>query len=374
MREFRLAKEGAGVLQSMKILYVKDRFGVHDRRFLQAIISQGHRPIAVQLNSDASLGVDVGVPVSHVSDENLPELIRCEKVDVVHAGPIPFASSLVKVLPSGLPLVVVSWGSDILLDCALSRDLKTKALDALERASVVLVDCQAVAKTIASWQLELPATVISFPWGLDLSRFTALPVSASRKLRESLGWKGNDVFVSTRSWEANYGIQSLIDAFARVVRKAPMARLLLVGDGSLRPEIIGMISSLGLADYIHAPGRVDEQELSIMYGAADVYVSSSFCDGSSISLLEAMANGKPVIAHHEFGNLDWVSPGENGWLVDCRDPAKFADAILAALKSRNCWQNMGMVGRQQVFEKADWERNSLLLSEAYRLALQGAVS
>lgn len=358
----------------MKILYVKDRFGVHDRRFLQAIISQGHRLVAVQLNSDAVQGIDVGVPVSHVSDENLPELIRRERVDVVHAGPIPFASSLAKTLPFGLPLIVVSWGSDILLDCALSPDLKAQALNALERSRVILVDCQAVAKTIASWLPKLPATVISFPWGLDLSRFEVLPVSASRELRKSLGWEGNDVFVSTRSWEANYGIQSLLEAFARVVQKAPKARLMLVGDGSQRPEIMGMISSIGLADYIHAPGRVDEHELPVMYGAADVYVSSSFCDGSSISLLEAMANGKPVIAHHEFGNLDWVSPDENGWLVDCRDPTKFANAILAALKSRNCWQSMGMVGRQQVFEKADWERNSLLLSEAYRLALQGAVS
>lgn len=358
----------------MKILYVKDRYGVHDRRFLQAIISQGHRPIAVQLNSHATQSIDLGFPVSCVSEANLLELIRCEKVDVVHAGPVPFASSLVKILPVGLPLVVVSWGSDILLDCAQSPDLKAKALVALERASVVLVDCQAVAKTIASWLPKLSASVISFPWGLDLLRFEALPVSASREMRKSLGWQNNDVFVSTRSWEENYGIQSLIKAFALVVRKAPMARLLLVGDGSLRPEIMGMISSLGLVDHIHAPGRVDEHELPVMYGAADVYVSSSFCDGSSISLLEAMANGKPVIAHHEFGNLDWVLPDENGWLVDCRDPAKFAEAILVALKSRPRWQGMGLLGRKLVFDKADWARNSLLLSKAYQLALEGAAS
>lgn len=358
----------------MKILYVKDRYGVHDRRFLQAIISQGHRPIAVQLNSHATQSIDLGVPVSCVSEANLLELIRREKVDVVHAGPVPFASSLVDILPVGLPLVVVSWGSDILFDCTQNPDLKTQALAALQRASVVLVDCRAVGQAIASWLPKLSASVISFPWGLDLPRFEALPVSASREMRKSLGWQNNDVFVSTRSWEENYGIQSLIKAFALVVRKAPMARLLLVGDGSLRPEIMGMISSLGLVDHIHAPGRVDEHELPVMYGAADVYVSSSFCDGSSISLLEAMANGKPVIAHHEFGNLDWVLPDENGWLVDCRDPAKFAEAILVALKSRPRWQGMGLLGRKLVFDKADWARNSLLLSKAYQLALEEGAS
>jgi phosphatidylinositol alpha-1,6-mannosyltransferase len=177
--------------------------------------------------------------------------------------------------------------------------------------------------------------------------------------------------ISTRSWEADYGIQSLIEAFARVVPKAPKARLLLVGDGSLRPEIMDMISSLGLLDHVHAPGRVDEHELPVMYGAADIYVSSSFCDGSSISLLEAMANQKPVIAHHEYGNLDWVRPDENGWIVDCRDPEKFADAILVSLDSRSRWRSMGVNGRKLVFEKADWGRNSLLLGEAYRVATQG---
>lgn len=356
----------------MKILYVKDRYGVHDRRFLQAIIAQGHHPIAVQLNSNATPGIDLDVPVRCVSEAKLRELTADEKVDVVHAGPVPFASSLVEILPDNLPLVVVSWGSDILLDCAQCPDLKAKAMLALERASVVLVDCQAVAKTITSWLPELRATVISFPWGLDLSRFATLPVPASRELRKSLGWEGCDVFVSTRSWEANYGIQSLIEAFALIVPKAPRARLLLVGDGSLRPEIMGMISSHGLRDHIHAPGRIDEHELPVMYGAADVYISSSFCDGSSISLLEAMASTKPVIAHHEFGNLDWVLQDENGWLVDCRNSAELAKAILASLESHNRWQAMGQLGRELVFGKADWERNSLFLSKAYQQAILGA--
>lgn len=367
-----MAKEDAIVLQSMKILYVKDRYGVHDRRFLQAIIAQGHCPIAVQLNNHANPGVDLGVPVRCVSDDTLLTLIKCEQVDVVHAGPIPFASSLVDFLPVHLPMVVVSWGSDVLLDCALDADLKAKALIALKRANVVLVDCRAVGQTIASWLPELSASVISFPWGLDLPRFKNLPESASCAMRKSLGWQNNDVFVSTRSWEANYGIQSLIEAFALVVRAAPKARLLLVGDGSLRPEIMGMISSLGLVDFIYAPGRVDEHELPIMYGAADVYISSSFCDGSSISLLEAMANGKPVVAHQEFGNLDWVFPDKNGWLTDCRDPVVFASTILLALDTRGHWQSMGQLGRQLVFDKADWGRNSLHLSRAYEQAFLGA--
>lgn len=367
-----MAKEDAIVLQSMKILYVKDRYGVHDRRFLQAIIAQGHCPIAVQLNSHANSGVDLGVPVSCVSDDTLLMLIEREQVDVVHAGPMPFVSSLVDFLPVDLPLVVVSWGSDILLDCARNAGLKARALVALKRANVVLVDCRAVGQAIASWLPELSASVISFPWGLDLPRFKNRPESASCAMRESLGWQSNDVFVSTRSWEANYGIQSLIEAFALVVQAAPKARLLLVGDGSLRPEIMGMISSLGLVDFIHAPGRVDEHELPVMYGAADVYISSSFCDGSSISLLEAMANARPVVAHQEFGNLDWVFPDENGWLTDCRDPVMFARTILLALDSRERWQSMGQSGRQLVFDKADWGRNSLLLSKAYEQALQGA--
>lgn len=356
----------------MNVLYVKDRYTVHDRRFIEAIVAQGHVPVAVQLNNAETPGVAPGVPVRRVSTEILPELIKQERIGVVHAGPVTFSSSFVTILPPDLPLVVVSWGSDILLDCAQDPHLKAPAIVALERANVVLVDCKAVARTIASWLPELTAKVISFPWGLDLPRFEVLPLAASSEMRKSLGWQSNDVLVSTRSWEANYGIQSLIEAFALVVQKAPMARLLLVGDGSLRPEIMSMIASLGLLEHIHAPGRGDEHELPVMYGAADVYVSSSFCDGSSISLLEAMASGKPVIAHHEFGNLDWVLPDENGWLVDCRDPEKFADAILVALKARIRWQSMGLLGRKLVFNKADWARNSLLLSKAYQLALEGA--
>lgn len=356
----------------MKILYVKDRYGVHDCRFLQAIMAQGHCPVAVQLGSESMPSVDPGVSVRCLKGEDLAELARYENVDVVHIGPVPFASSVEGHLPEGLPWVVVSWGSDILLDCAQSPELKTKALVALKRAKVVLVDCQAVAETISSWLPDLMVKVISFPWGLDLPRFATLPLAPARALRKSLGWDECDVFVSTRSWEENYGIQSLVEAFALLVRNAPSARLLLVGDGSLRHDIRNMIASRGLDAFIHTPGRIDELELPILYGAADVYVSSSYCDGSSISLLEAMANGRPVIAHREFGNLDWVKHQENGWLVDCRDPLSLADTMMAALAGRNRWQSMGQRGRALVFEKADWASNSLLLSKAYQLALGGA--
>jgi glycosyltransferase involved in cell wall biosynthesis len=353
---------------SMKILYVKDRYTVHDRRFVEAIVAQGHVPIAVQADGDETVGTYPGVPVRRISVEDLPAIVAREGIEVVHAGPVPFAARIAKNLPLKLPLVVVCWGSDILLDCAQDIHLRAQAVTALERASVVLVDCQAVAQTIATWLPDLSAAVISFPWGLDLPRFEVLPTAVSHEMRKSLGWLNNDVFVSTRSWENNYGIQSLVAAFALVVKRVPTARLLLVGDGSLRPEIMGMVASLGLLDHIRTPGRVDEHELPVMVGAADVYVSSSYCDGTSISLLEAMVSGKPVIGHNEFGNLDWVLPDENGWLVDCHDPAKLADSILVSLEARNRWPSMGLLGRKRVFERADWGRNSLRLSEAYHQA------
>lgn len=354
----------------MKILYVKDRYTVHDRRFIEAIGAQGHVPLAVQVDGDAAIGIPPGVPVQRISVEDLREIVRREGVDVVQAGPVPFSSRIAANLPLDLPLVVVCWGSDILLDCAQDLHLRAQAVVALERADVVLADCHVVAQTIASWLPDLPATVISFPWGLDLRRFEVLPTAASSEIRRSLGWQNNDVLVSTRSWEPNYGIQSLVAAFALVVERAPMARLLLVGDGSLRSEIMSMVSSLGLSDHIHAPGRVDEHELPVMYGAADIYVSSSVCDGTSISLLEAMVSGKPAIGHHEFGNLDWILPDENGWLADCHDPAKLADTILVSLEARYRWPSMGLLGRKRVFERADWARNSLRLGEAYQQALK----
>ena len=119
----------------------------------------------------------------------------------------------------------------------------------------------------------------------------------------------------------------LVDAFAEVARRAPAARLALVGDGPLRQEVEARVQALGLSGRVQLKGPVDDvwPELA----AADIFVMPSHREPLGIAVLEAMAAGLPVVASRVGGLPELVEAGVNGELVPPGDPLALASAVLA---------------------------------------------
>lgn len=355
------------------ILYVTESYKAHDRRFLEAIGKQtekiwfantGRSPLseAIILPAPVSLWPGIGQPIS-----TWQKLIDHYDIHTVHAGPL---DTVLPVIAGHIdrPLVGMSWGSDILVNASKNVAVREQLIRTLNKVDALIVDCSAVINKLMQWVPDLSIPCIQFPWGVDLNRFETLPEVHSLALRERMGWKDKIVIISTRSWSVMYGIPTLIEAFSLLSKKLPDARLILIGDGDLRENVLSQIKHLQLGDKVHCPGRLEEEELPLWYGAADIYVSSSLSDGSSVSLLEAMACGLPVIVHREHGNLEWVTDKENGLLVNCKEPEKISDVILRAVKSRDLLQKMGRANRKKIVDKADWHSNSRKIIRAYDLA------
>ena len=125
----------------------------------------------------------------------------------------------------------------------------------------------------------------------------------------------------------------------------------------------------GLSDRAHVPGVVEPEELPAYYRAADLYVSASRSDGSSISLLEAMASGRPALVSDIPGNKEWVRSGENGWLFSDGDVEELATDLVKAASSRSELADMGAQARRIVEARGDWTSNFPKLLEAYQLAM-----
>lgn len=185
-------------------------------------------------------------------------------------------------------------------------------------------------------------------------------------LRDRLGWNGCRVLISVRSLEPNHGAWVLFEALRRTLPDLPDVRVVLLGDGTLRRALEERVRSEGLEDRVYWGGQVSEDQLPAYFREADLYVSAAFCDGTSVSLLGAMASGLPVVVTDGAGNREWVRPGIHGWLVPREDPEALADTLRAALEVDASERlRIGATNHREIRERADWNRNFGRLLEAY---------
>ncbi|MBI3812628.1 MAG: glycosyltransferase [Nitrospirae bacterium] len=163
--------------------------------------------------------------------------------------------------------------------------------------------------------------------------------------------------------------ETLLRAFARVHQSLPAARLVMVGDGELRDRLVGFAANLGLGESVRFVGfRSDVQRL---LPAFDLFVLSSHEEGLPISLLEAMAAGRPVVATAVGCIPELVSNGERGLVVPPRAPENLADAILKLLSDESARARYGEAGKQHVESRFSLSEMINRYESLYRRATDG---
>jgi glycosyltransferase involved in cell wall biosynthesis len=229
---------------------------------------------------------------------------------------------------------------------------------------VLAADCQTVVDAARGLGCNAPARI--FPWGVDLEHFTP---AGSQNLRETLGWQKKVVFLCNRTMEKLYGVDVVVRAFVKAAREAPDIRLLLFGRGSQEPFIRQLLAEARIQDKVHFGGYAGLETLPDIYRSADFYVSASHSDGSSVSLMEALACGKPVLVSDIPSNREWVRPGSEGWLFHDGDSDQLAEQMKEAAGIKNIEHN-SRNARQRAEECADWKKNFQVLLAAYNDAIE----
>ena len=144
------------------------------------------------------------------------------------------------------------------------------------------------------------------------------------------------------------GVSYFIDAVPAILREVPTARFLLVGRGKEEASLRDQAKRLGVdAAVIFAGFR---QDIGRFYRAMDLSVLTSLSEGLSITLLESMSFGLPVVATMVGGNPEVVIDGRTGYLVPARDPAAVVERIVRLLKDRTLRLRMGAEGKRRVEE------------------------
>ena len=385
----------------MRIIYLSDFLTIHDERFLCKLAEKGYDTWLVTYYHQPRLPERIrrikGLHIVHwynqvyakrfevdreyVSLESSDWLARllglqglgqcfrhfCRAIeqiepDVVHAGWV-YSSGLIAAMSGFQPWLLMPWGSDIQVFPYESRLRRLVARYVLRRADMITCDCQAVKEHIIQLAGYPADRIVVVPWGVDLQRFR--PLAQPGSVRTQLGWENAKIIIITRQLRSFYGIEYLVSAMPAILAAEPQARLLICGDGPLESVLRDMVRQLDLETAVHFAGFVPNPLLPECLNAADVYVSPSLEDGSSLSLMEAMTCGLPVVVTDIPAALEWVKDGQSGYVVPKRDVERLATAITNVLHDDTLRSQMSKHSLATAHSRADWDKNFALIEEIY---------
>lgn len=174
-------------------------------------------------------------------------------------------------------------------------------------------------------------------------------------------------FVGSLVWEKKVeGVKMLIKAFKAVIKEYPNAKLLIIGDGEYREDVERLVKELNIKNNVVFTGFLED--VFVPLSITDIYTHISHQEGGvSISLLEAMSMGKPVIATRVGGIPELIIDRENGILVES-DPGLIANAITELYSDNKKMKELGENARKTVEEGYTWELISEKFMEIYEEA------
>ena len=195
--------------------------------------------------------------------------------------------------------------------------------------------CVSRSSAVAMTDLGLPPDRISVIWnGIDLEKY---PFA---------GPKPDGPAVTVARLNPEKDIATLLRAAAVVAQSLPMFRLEIAGDGPERPALEQLSASLGMQDHVRFLGEI--HDVPCLLARASMFVLSSRTEGVSLTILEAMARGLPVVATSVGGNPEVVAHETTGILVPAGDPDALASHLLWLTRHPQISEAMGRAGRQRV--------------------------
>ncbi|HSJ48504.1 MAG TPA: TIGR04063 family PEP-CTERM/XrtA system glycosyltransferase [Gammaproteobacteria bacterium] len=310
--------------------------------------------------------------VVHGLRKRLDEVVRKLKPDILHAHS-PALNGLAALSVArrhGIPLVyeVRAFWEDAAVDHGTSREgglryRLTRALEThvLKGADAVTTICEGLRGDIIDRGLpEDKVTVI--PNSVALERFPLLK-GKDESLLVELGLQGSRVVGFIGSFYAYEGLPLLLEALPLILSQRDDVRLLLVGGGPQEKALRQLTEQLGLGNKVIFTGRVSHNEVQRYYSLVDIFVYPRLSMRltelvTPLKPLEAMAQGRLVVASDVGGHKELIEAGVTGELFPAGDAAGLANAVLRLLDDESRWPQRLAAGRDYVERVRNWRASA----------------
>ena len=222
------------------------------------------------------------------------------------------------------------------------------------------------ANTVKSWcDTETEQKIGTIMNGVDTNLFNP-NAQLDLRLKEE-----GPIIMTTRRLVVKNGVIYLAKAFKKVIKEFPKVKLVIIGDGPEKKRIKKEINDLQITENVNFIGMVPNKEIPSYLASANVVVVPSIVEASSISVLEAMAMKKPVVASDIPGIREITSDGSNCVLVPAKKTDSIAEAILSLLNSEQKAEKIASLGYEEVKQNYTWEKKAKEIEQLYYKAIEG---
>lgn len=300
--------------------------------------------------------------------QRLLQLARDLQPDVIHAhSPVLNAIPAIRVGRSlGIPVVyeIRAFWEDAAVDHGSTREGSlryrlTRALEtwAVKRADAVTVICEGLRNDLIA--RGIPAEKITvIPNAVNVEKFS-VGGNPDPSLKIKLGLGTSRVLGFIGSFYAYEGLDLLIAALPTILKQIPDVKILLVGGGPQDAALRRQVMALDLKERVIFVGRVPHDEVNRYYDLIDVLVYARHPMRltelvTPLKPLEAMAQGRLMVASDVGGHKELIQDGKTGVLFRAGNPGDLASKVVGLLKYNQGWDTMKRNGRQFVENERNW--------------------
>ncbi|MBN1161372.1 MAG: glycosyltransferase family 4 protein [Dehalococcoidales bacterium] len=367
----------------MKICYIADGSSIHTQRWVNYFAAKGHETHLIYWKTRPGYHQDVHIhylkrfapavwPVTRYFSFlqwifRVRKLLKEIRPDVIDAHFI-IDNGLLAALSGFHPYVVTAWGSDVLLFPRRNFIWRLVAKFVIKRADRVVCDSEVVKKGLL-WLGSQPEKISIIYNGIDTDKFS--PQRADDGLKDKLGISGFPTIICIRHLRPLYNVEMLVRAIPLVLKQVTQARFIIGGDGFQRDYLENLVKNSRASQNVRFIGYLPHDDLAAYLASADIYVSTSRSDSTSLSLQEAMACGLAPVVTDLPANREWITDGENGFVVPQEDYQALAEKIVYLLNNGEVRAKFGKINRKLIKDRAEYEKEMAKDEQLYADMMYG---
>ncbi|MEP0007277.1 MAG: glycosyltransferase [Balneola sp.] len=351
----------------MHIAIIGSIFSIHVVRWVNALVNQG---FIISLFSMHGIieEIDPKVRVIKLPFKNpygyilnvsyLRFKIKELKPDIIHSF-YAFGYGFLGRSTGYSPQIISVLGSDIYDDPEKNFLFKRIIKKNILSADVICSTSNVMAvkiKEVIGQDREIKIT----PFGVDIEKFAKNSNSKDLDYELTLG--------TVKKLEDKYGIDILIKSFALFVRKHPdlKVRLIIVGEGSKREELISLSKELNVFEKCEFVGPVKHDDVPNWLHKFDIFLALSRSESFGVSVIEAMSCELPVIVSNIGGLKEVVTNDETGLIVPNEDPVEVSKKIEYLYQNSIQASELGKNARSEVIFKYSWKKSLEIMNNIYK--------